>query len=357
MLLACSGGGGNDGDAPNAAEGIRSTPTLASSGGDSDDLKDRVNEAFRLYNDADWETAYESLLTRAQKLTCSLDEFVEYQDQNLSLIRETGARGEQEPINLRVEIEGGAGKAFYTVLLDGVPVLNYTIANPDVWLWEDGAWRNVDQSDSGPCNNQDDPLLDESFSPGLIPNLSLLTTIRFALDKFTGVITPADMSNLVELFADSADITDLSGLEYAVNMTRLSLEGKQISDISQVAGLTGLTSLSLKGNQVSDVAPLAGLHSLTELNLTGQPGQRHIAPVGTHWPYGTAAERQRDQRHIAPVGTHRPYEPEPARQPGQRRCASGGPPQPDGTQTDQQRDQRLVAPVGPRGSYMVGNRR
>ncbi len=80
--------------------------------------------------------------------------------------------------------------------------------------------------------------------------------------------TPTDMLGLTSLWAQARGITDLTGLEYATNLTALDLSMNEISDLSPLAGLTNLTDLDLGDNhQIGDLAPLAGLTNLTDLGL------------------------------------------------------------------------------------------
>ncbi len=82
-----------------------------------------------------------------------------------------------------------------------------------------------------------------------------------------GEITVGDMESLASLDLWSNQISDITGLEYATNVTNLILSYNQISDITPLAGLTSLTSLKLNNNQISDITPLAGLTSLASLDL------------------------------------------------------------------------------------------
>ena len=103
-----------------------------------------------------------------------------------------------------------------------------------------------------------------------IPDPNLRAKIETALGKASGApITRADMETLTSLAARSVNITVLTGLEYATNLTRLSLYGNSISDISPLAGLTNLTDLFLSGNSISDISAVAGLINLTDLFLSG----------------------------------------------------------------------------------------
>ena len=103
-----------------------------------------------------------------------------------------------------------------------------------------------------------------------IPDPNLRAAIEHRLDKAPGVtITTADMHDLIHLFGRGANISDLTGLEQATNLSRLFLEFNTISDISPLAELTNLTELGLRDNSISDISPLAKLTSLTELGLQG----------------------------------------------------------------------------------------
>ncbi len=125
-----------------------------------------------------------------------------------------------------------------------------------------------------------------------IPDTGLAALIRQKLGLASDAkITQNDMLELIS-FSPSAEttITDLTGLEYALNMaifrpssinvsdlsplsglTKLSglnLRSSQISDISQLANLTNLWQLSLYSNQISDITAISGLTRLTELSLS-----------------------------------------------------------------------------------------
>ena len=69
-------------------------------------------------------------------------------------------------------------------------------------------------------------------------------------------------------YTSDRDITDLTGLEHASELTYLDLSENQIGDISPLAQLTQLTELYLSENQIGDISPLAQLTQLTELYLS-----------------------------------------------------------------------------------------
>ena len=101
-----------------------------------------------------------------------------------------------------------------------------------------------------------------------VPDSNLRTVIEKALRLAPGdPITQAKMMTLNRLDARNANISNLTGLEVAINLTNLNLASNMVSDISRVATLTNLTDLNLANNMVSDLSPVAGLTNLTNLNL------------------------------------------------------------------------------------------
>ena len=101
-----------------------------------------------------------------------------------------------------------------------------------------------------------------------IPDPNLRAVIEEALGKrFGAPITPSDMASLTEFRAGNSNISDLTGLEHAINLTWLNLGGNTISDISSLSGLTNLRLLFLGGNTISDISSLSGLTNLVQLNL------------------------------------------------------------------------------------------
>ena len=112
------------------------------------------------------------------------------------------------------------------------------------------------------------------------PDANLEAAIREVIPKPEGPIYTLDLETLTSLSVpgreitdpsatdtETTDLTDLTGLEYCVNLRRLEVQGNQISDISPLAALTSLTRLYLYDNRISDVSPLATLTSLTDLRL------------------------------------------------------------------------------------------
>ncbi len=101
-----------------------------------------------------------------------------------------------------------------------------------------------------------------------IPDPNLRVVIEEALDKAPdALITAADMATLTELNAENMDISDITGLEFATNLTVLRIGQNPLSDISPLASLTRLRHIRLHNTEVSDLSPLASLRNLEELNV------------------------------------------------------------------------------------------
>ncbi len=84
--------------------------------------------------------------------------------------------------------------------------------------------------------------------------------------------TATDMLGLTQLIQpnmytrDNA-VTNLSGLEYAINLRELNLRYHSIRDLSPLSGLGSLQTIILLGNYIGDISPLSGLSDLRTLDL------------------------------------------------------------------------------------------
>ena len=99
------------------------------------------------------------------------------------------------------------------------------------------------------------------------------SSLRSALEQSVGVtagavVTQLDVATLVSLRAPSIHVSDLSGLEHAVNLRQLDLSYNAISDVSALSSLESLANLRLIYNTISDVSPLGALECLTSLDLS-----------------------------------------------------------------------------------------
>ena len=90
-----------------------------------------------------------------------------------------------------------------------------------------------------------------------IPDGTALTQADMKRASFNGLTAGLD-----------SDISDLTGLEYATQLTSINLSDNNITDLTPLAGLTNLTFLQLDENYgITDFSALAGLTKLTQLEL------------------------------------------------------------------------------------------
>ena len=89
-------------------------------------------------------------------------------------------------------------------------------------------------------------------------------------------ITQLDMLKLTTLTSDKKEnrnipehhITDLTGIQHALNLKYLYLWNNQIRDITPIVALKQLEVVDLRNNQISDIMPLIGLTKLNQLWLS-----------------------------------------------------------------------------------------
>ncbi len=80
-------------------------------------------------------------------------------------------------------------------------------------------------------------------------------------------------------FGISHGIKDLSGLEYASNLTKLVIAENEIKDLSPLSSLSSLEYLELDRNRITDVSPLSSLKQLKHLKLYNNLIE-DISPLG-----------------------------------------------------------------------------
>ncbi len=139
-------------------------------------LEAAVQKSMSLMSGADWEVAYQEVLTRNQRAACSLAEYAERENAGLTMIRDSLGEGEISIMELDAEVVGNVGlvtgPAVYTTELSGQVGVegqvtdaglrarrnlgSATAENPDFWIFEDGRWRWVQRRPDSPCYNEAD---------------------------------------------------------------------------------------------------------------------------------------------------------------------------------------------------------
>jgi|GEM_PF-697123 len=107
-----------------------------------------------------------------------------------------------------------------------------------------------------------------------VPNENLRNLIKNELyynqgktDIYARDITVADMLLVKQLECEGADLSDLTGLENAVNLEELDLHTCKVKDLKPLTNLTSLKVLKLYNNSFKDITPLKELTNLQILWL------------------------------------------------------------------------------------------
>ncbi len=101
------------------------------------------------------------------------------------------------------------------------------------------------------------------------PDPNLEAAVRQALEEPYRDIHRSDLERFIVFHPSHREISNLAGLEWAINLERLDLHGNRIKDMSPLANLVNLNSLFLSRNQIRDITPLANLINLEMLWLHG----------------------------------------------------------------------------------------
>ncbi|MFZ5518078.1 MAG: leucine-rich repeat domain-containing protein [Candidatus Zhuqueibacterota bacterium] len=102
----------------------------------------------------------------------------------------------------------------------------------------------------------------------VFPDANLEAAVRDALEIPTAPITDADMLMLATLVANDENISNLTGLEYALNLSILSLRENNISDLSPLQNLTSMSYLFVDNNYVlTSIQPIANMRNLLYLGF------------------------------------------------------------------------------------------
>ena len=111
------------------------------------------------------------------------------------------------------------------------------------------------------------------YSTPILKSAAFEQFIRNTINKPTGEITSEDMAGIEKLWMQGFELSDISGIEYCVNLKHLNLKYTNLKDrnfnfdISPLSRLTNLRTLSLRSENIIDITPLSKLTNLTNLFL------------------------------------------------------------------------------------------
>ena len=105
-----------------------------------------------------------------------------------------------------------------------------------------------------------------------MPDPALREAVRETLELPAGVpLTKEHMQELDIFIAEGRGISDLTGLEFAINLREADFGDNSITDLRPLANLIHLAELGLPENRISDISPLAGLPNLLQLIISLNP--------------------------------------------------------------------------------------
>ncbi|MEF2248102.1 stalk domain-containing protein [Paenibacillus sp. IITD108] len=92
--------------------------------------------------------------------------------------------------------------------------------------------------------------------------------VRMSLNKLEGKLTALDLSKITKL-STGFRITSLKGLEYAINLTEVTISCSNLKDMSPISSLKKIKSLTMNYCEIQDLTPIADLTNLEYLSLEG----------------------------------------------------------------------------------------
>jgi Leucine-rich repeat (LRR) protein len=114
--------------------------------------------------------------------------------------------------------------------------------------------------------------LEVFFTPEVhFPDTSLELAVRETLGIYTEPLTTYDLLSLTYLNASYRGISDLSGLEWATNLTTVSLSGNTLTDLTPLAALPQLQCLDVGNCGLKDLSLIHTSTNITTLTLDGNP--------------------------------------------------------------------------------------
>lgn len=129
-------------------------------------------------------------------------------------------------------------------------------------------------------DNTDENAPEEDTQDINIPNVYLKKLINITLEKDENApVTKAEMESLTVLNDKKLEhleggsklqtfgISDLTGLEYAINLEELVLERNEITDLTPISELPKIKKLNVNRNELVDISPLSKMKSLEWLDI------------------------------------------------------------------------------------------
>ena len=174
-----------------------------------------------------------------------------------------------------VENEGNTANNCSTPLKITVVAATVETTDTDVPVADDVS-ADVETADVSPTVDFLDAVLAGKVREALnLPaGTDILKTQLVTLTELEASVYPETPSEQID------PVTNLTGLEYATQLTTLSLVNHNVTDLTPLAGLTMLEVLDLLGRPLDDLSPLKGLTNLRQLFFAGtQENDSNVAAL------------------------------------------------------------------------------
>ncbi|PKL92256.1 MAG: hypothetical protein CVV21_05750 [Candidatus Goldiibacteriota bacterium HGW-Goldbacteria-1] len=106
----------------------------------------------------------------------------------------------------------------------------------------------------------------------LFPDPVLQARVRSAIGKPTGTIYSTDLTGITYLTLSDATITNMSGIEYLVNLQNLYMTNAAIADYGWLTAMAKLQYIKGSGSNLKDMTLLSGLTLLRKIDMSGSTG-------------------------------------------------------------------------------------
>ena len=106
--------------------------------------------------------------------------------------------------------------------------------------------------------------------PTSIPDANLKNAMAVSLGVQGSDVNYINLEQLNQLNAAGKQISDLTGIEYCVNLKTADFRNNNISDLAPLSSLTGITDLKLDNNNISDITPIKPLLNISPNIVIGQ---------------------------------------------------------------------------------------
>jgi hypothetical protein len=118
------------------------------------------------------------------------------------------------------------------------------------------------------------------------PNLE--AEIRTIIGRPTGNIFPADMAALTSLNLSGHSISNLTGLEYCINLNTLNLSNNSLSGstcLAPIGALPELVTLNISNNTLTSLDELDGIYTVLYLYASANPTLSDVSTLKDFGPY------------------------------------------------------------------------